>query len=453
MKVELAMLLSDWLIWGLFIVALVAVLYMRRYPHMREPWYQVLRNKLGVSSLVVLCCFAAIGLLDSIHLRVSYPQQQYSVAQTKSVLDLMMSPLGSHDEKTYSAPFSLHLYGKEAGVYPRLKYAGQSLKNPSDKGKDIVWRICRGALIAVVSFVVIACLLMLFLSRKNKTSFKECAYGMLSDKTKTAWREIFITFFVLWLFFILAWSLSSAYHIFGTDKVGKDVFYEVVKSIRTGLLIGTLTTIFMLPFALLLGMLAGYFRGWVDDIIQYLYTTMSSIPGVLLISAAILVMQVYISNHPTLFPTLMQRADARLLALCFILGITGWAGLCRLLRGETLKLREMEFVQASRALGVKRFTILLRHIMPNVMHIVLITIVLDFSGLVLAEAVLSYVGVGVDPTTNSWGNIINSSRLELAREPVVWWPLLAALLFMFVLVLAANLFSDSVRDALDPRVK
>ena len=87
------------------------------------------------------------------------------------------------------------------------------------------------------------------------------------------------------------------------------------------------------------------------------------------------------------------------------------------------------------------------------MHIVLISIVLDFSALVLAEAVLSYVGVGVDPTANSWGNMINSAWLELAREPVVWWPLMAAFIFMFTLVLMANLFADSVRDAFDPRLK
>jgi peptide/nickel transport system permease protein len=87
------------------------------------------------------------------------------------------------------------------------------------------------------------------------------------------------------------------------------------------------------------------------------------------------------------------------------------------------------------------------------MHIVLISVVLDFSGLVLAEAVLSYVGVGVDPSMNSWGNMINSARLEMAREPMVWWPLLAAFVFMFVLVLAANLFSDVVRDAFDPRLR
>ncbi|MBT8007419.1 MAG: ABC transporter permease subunit, partial [Gammaproteobacteria bacterium] len=94
-----------------------------------------------------------------------------------------------------------------------------------------------------------------------------------------------------------------------------------------------------------------------------------------------------------------------------------------------------------------------RHILPNVMHVVLISIVLDFSGLVLAEAVLSYVGVGVDPTMYSWGNMINGARLEMAREPVVWWTLLASFLFMFVMVLAANLFSDVVREAFDPRLQ
>jgi peptide/nickel transport system permease protein len=191
----------------------------------------------------------------------------------------------------------------------------------------------------------------------------------------------------------------------------------------------------------------------VDDVIQYLYTTLSSIPGVLLIAAAILSIQVYIANHPELFETAIDRADLRLLALCVILGITSWTGLCRLLRGETLKLREMDYIQAATAFGVGNFTILARHVLPNVLHIVLIIIVLDFSGLVLAEAVLSYVGVGVDPSTVSWGNMINGARLELAREPVVWWSLIAAFCFMFTLVLAANLFADAVRDAFDPRIR
>ncbi len=245
--------------------------------------------------------------------------------------------------------------------------------------------------------------------------------------------------------------LSGYYHVFGTDKVGEDVFYQTVKSIRTGLVIGTLTTLIMLPMAIIFGILAGFFRGWVDDVIQYLYTTLNSIPSVLLIAASILMVQVYMANHEEAYTSVLVRADMRLLFLCLILGVTSWTGLCRLLRAETLKLREMEYVQAAQALGVKRRMILLRHILPNVMHIVLISVVLDFSSLVLAEAVLSYINIGVDPTTYSWGNMINGARLEMAREPIVWWSLSASFVFMFALVLAANLFADTVRDAFDPR--
>ena len=413
--------------------------------------------------MIVIIVYALIGLLDSIHFQVTQTVNgDYAITRNVTVLDMMVAPLGQHDEKTYSAPFAIHLYskaivtlpnGEETRAYPRLHYGGAHLKQVNDRWTDIVLRCVFGLVAGVVSFSVITWAWVWYLSRRHKTTWRHYGRLVLRGKTKVAWREAFITFGLIWIFVWVAVFLVTGYHILGTDKVGRDVFYEAIKSIRTGLLIGTLTTLFMLPFALILGMLAGYFRGWVDDVIQYLYTTLSSIPGVLLISASILVMQIYIANHPALFPTLIQRADARLLALCIILGITSWASLCRLLRGETLKLREQEYVQAARALGAGKFSIIFRHVMPNVMHIVLITLVLDFSGLVLAEAVLSYVGVGVDPTTMSWGNMINSSRLQLAREPIVWWPLLAALVFMFILVLAANLFGDAVRDALDPRLR
>ena len=116
-----------------------------------------------------------------------------------------------------------------------------------------------------------------------------------------------------------------------------------------------------------------------------------------------------------------------------------------------MKLSQLNYVNAARAFGVSHFGIITRHIMPNIMHLVIISLVLNFSVFVMAEAVLAYIGVGVDSSINSWGNMINSARQELSRDPAVWWSISAAFIFMFSLVLSANLFSDQVRDAFDPR--
>jgi ABC-type spermidine/putrescine transport system permease subunit II len=194
-----------------------------------------------------------------------------------------------------------------------------------------------------------------------------------------AWNAVLAAIGSLLLLGLPLALLAADYHVFGTDKVGQDVLYQVLKSVRTALVIGLVTTLVMLPLSMLLGVLAGYFRGWVDDLIQYLYTTLSSIPGVLLIAAAVLMMQVLIDTHPQWFATAAERADLRLLALCFILGVTSWTGLCRLLRGETLKLRELEYIQAAQAFGVSDLRIIARHILPNLMHIVIIALVMDFS--------------------------------------------------------------------------
>ena len=163
--------------------------------------------------------------------------------------------------------------------------------------------------------------------------------------------------------------------------------------------------------------------------------------------------QVYLDKHAEMFETGSERSDLKIFLLCVILGLTGWATLCRLIRGETLKLRELDFVQAATAFGVSPAKIMARHIVPNVMHLVLITTVLSFSELILYEAVLTYVGVGVDPSMNSFGGMINLARTEMSRDPIVWWSFAAAFTFMVTLVLAANLFSDGVRDAFDPRAR
>jgi peptide/nickel transport system permease protein len=272
-------------------------------------------------------------------------------------------------------------------------------------------------------------------------------------QTEWPWRSIVLTFVLMVLSITWVLLLSQGYHVFGTDRTGNSVLVFALKSVRTALVIGGLTTLVVLPLALLLGVTAGYLRGWVDEVIQYVYTLLASIPDVLLIAASVLLLQVFIDKNQGVFETALERADARLFFLCLILGITSFTGLCRLVRGETLKLRELEYIQSARALGVSTPRVLWRHIVPNLMHLVLINTVMQFSGFVLAEAVLSYVGVGVDPKTASFGVMINTARSELAATPVVWWSLTTAFGFMFLIVLSANLLADAVRDAFDPRTR
>ncbi|MBM4181874.1 MAG: ABC transporter permease [Betaproteobacteria bacterium] len=446
MSFKPVLLWSDALILLLLAVVAAGVWLLRHNETFRAPLRQVLASRMGSATALILAVYVGIGLLDSLHYVERLPDEPGKAAQysgeVKSALDKLLSPLRENVEKTYSAPFATHLYaketmtgpdGREVRDYPRLKHGGAHLADPDQEFWPDVLK--RGGL-GVLGGMVCWTLLILPLWQRGRTH-SALAWTLLCILVVTG----------------LLVALAPHYHVLGTDKVGQDVLYLSLKSVRTGLLIGTLTTLVVLPLAIGLGIAAGYFGGRVDDVIQYLYTTLNSIPGVLLIAAAVLVVQVQIEAHPELFDTAAARADMRLLALCGILGLTGWTGLARLLRAETLKLRELEFVQAARAFGVSRMRILARHLLPNVMHLVLITVVIDFSGLVLAEAVLSYVGVGVDPAMISFGNMINGARLELAREPVVWWQLVAAFLFMFVLVLAANLFADQVRDALDPKAR
>jgi peptide/nickel transport system permease protein len=414
----------------------------------------VFQSKAAVSCTVVLAAFVLIGVLDSLHFRSRLTGAQASAAayspEVLSLLDLSVGKLRLRNERTYSAPLATRLYakelveikqgpdaGKQVREFPRLRFGGAHLKDEDDRIGDIYARGTLGLLIAGFLAVPIA-LGVRWLRRRRPAVPWSTGGGVLLIMLALALPVL---------------MLAPYYHVLGTDKVGQDVLYLSLKSIRISLIIGTLTTLVLLPLGVALGIMAGYFRGWIDDAIQYLYTTLNSIPGVLLIAAAVLMLQVILDRYADAFPTAAERADMRLLALCAILGLTSWTGLARLLRGEALKLSQLEYIQAAHAFGVPDARVLARHILPNVAHIVIISLVMDFSGLVLAEAVLSYVGVGVDPATTSFGTMINAARLEMGREPIVWWSLAAAFFFMFVLVLAANLFADAVRDGFDPRVR
>lgn len=458
---------TDIAIFALFAATLIYAWHVSRSRNLRATWSRVARSAPAMCSAVVLSVFVVIGLLDSMHFQPRLPPVAGAPANASpvyapkvvSVLDVLLEDTAFvRPEKTYSAPLAWLQFTKESVLqeggaptrdFPRLRFGGRHLADPAQEwGKDVLRRAGFGSLAGALVALLLSGLTVLCVGQGSRT---QVLRQIMRGETELPWRAMLITVFVLCLLLGVVFGLATGYHVLGTDRTGNDVLWQALKSIRTAWIIGSLTTVAMLPPALILGISAGYFKGWIDDVIQYVYTTLTSIPGVLLIAACVLMMQVYIDTHPGLFPTAAQRADLRLFLLCMILGLTGWAGLCRLLRAEALKLRELEYVQAARAFGISNWRIMARHLLPNVMHIVLITVVLEFSGLVLYEAVLSYLGIGVDPSMNSFGSMIEKSRFEMSRDPMIWWNLLAAFIFMLALVLAANLFADAVRDAFDPR--
>lgn len=426
---------TDFLLWLLFALSIYAVIKIRQNDLLLQKWKIIFSQPLALSAFIVFSFYILIGLTDSLHFRFNNDTITYSV------LDRVLLPALEADEKTYSTPLNYEQFSKEyldSGLRGRvhLNLVSAQINTPGENYSQIF-----SLSIQALIYSIFSIFLLVFFSKKILS---------INPNTKTN-RVAFVTLFGVIFFCIWAILMMPNYHILGTDKAGIDVFYKAIKSVRTGMIFGLLTTLLALPPAIVLGLMAGYFKGKTDDVIQYIYTTISAIPGILLIAALVLILQVYMDEHASDYASSLERSDLKLLLLCVILALTSWTGLCRLIRAETLKLSELEFVQAAKVFGVSNIKILFNHLMPNVMHLVLISIVLDFSGLVLIEAVLSYVGVGVDATTMSWGNMINAARLEISTDPVVWWPLASSFIFMFILVLSANLFADRVRQVFDPK--
>ena len=460
---------TDVAIWLLVAAMAAYALYVRRQPNLAASWRKVFRNAPALASAVVLLACLVLTLADSLHFRSVLPPAPGAPAgsvaydaRVRSVLDALLSGLIDAREATYSRPLafegftreSIEVDGQLQRQAPRLLHGGAHLDDPAAQwAGDVAWRSARGLLLGLLGGALVCALLAWAVARGTAARWGATVAQIARGETATPWRAACATVLVLAGLGGAVVSLMGGYHVFGTDVTGNDVLYQTLKSIRTAFVIGTLATLATLPLAVVLGIVAGYFRGWADELIQYLYTVLSSIPNILLIAACVLMVQVFLDQHPEFFETGVERADLKLFLLCAVLGLTGWAGLCRLLRGETLKLRELEYVQAAQAFGVSHTRIMVRHIFPNVAHLMLIVTVLEFSALILYEAVLSYVGVGVDPSMNSFGGMINFSRNEMSRDPVVWWPFASAFFFMVALVLAANLFADGVQEAFDPRAR
>ncbi|HEX7687089.1 MAG TPA: ABC transporter permease [Burkholderiaceae bacterium] len=460
---------TDVTVWALVACGIVYGVAVMRSPNLRASWRRVFCDAPALCSGIVLAACLALTLADSVHYRAALkpvagePAGEVAYeAVAHSLLDVALSELIASREVTYSRPFdyvsltkdSVQVNGQMVRIAPRLKFGGAHLSDPEHQWRsDLLSRggtaLLRGALLALA-----CCAVVVFgVARGRRQGLLDTAASILRNEGEIPWRAGLWTVAVLATLVGGTASIMGWYHVLGTDTTGNDVLYQALKSVRTAFVIGSLATVATLPLAVVLGIMAGYFRGWVDEVIQYVYTVLSSVPNVLLIAACVLMVQVWLDKHPDAFETGVERADVKLFLLCAVLGLTGWAGLCRLLRAETMKLRELDYVQAADAFGVGPTRIMLRHIFPNVAHLMLIVTVLDFSSLILYEAVLSYVGVGVDPSMNSFGGMINLARKEMSLDPVVWWSFAAAFGFMLAVVLAANLFADGVRDAFDPRAR
>jgi peptide/nickel transport system permease protein len=241
----------------------------------------------------------------------------------------------------------------------------------------------------------------------------------------------------------------SLRHPLGTDALGRDVFRLVVQGTRVAFEVGILTSAVAIPIAVILGAFAGYFGRRTDEAVVYTYTVFDSIPGLLFIFAVNIVIRGLLTNT-TGGQALSRYFDPGVVSVALGIGLTTWVGLCRLIRGEYIKHRDRQYVLAAKSLGASPLAIMFRHILPNVLHLVIINFSLRFPGAILTEVVLSYLGIGVQGEP-SWGIMISDAKIRLWQGR--WYELGGATVAMFFIVLAFNLFGDALRDALDPKLR
>mmetsp|Transcript_6117 Transcript_6117/g.13715 ORF Transcript_6117/g.13715 Transcript_6117/m.13715 type:complete len:289 (+) Transcript_6117:6059-6925(+) len=229
-----------------------------------------------------------------------------------------------------------------------------------------------------------------------------------------------------------SYETPSMQHWFGTDIFGRSVLAKVIKGTEVAMSVGLVVGLIAITIGVALGALAGYFGGILDECIVWFYTTVASIPSTMLLIALAFIL------------------GKGIVSVYIALGATNWVELCRLIRGEVKRHKDREYIQAASALGASHLRKLCKHILPNVLHIVIIRFALIFQFAIKSEVVLSYLGLGMQDSP-SWGVMIDDAKTELTRG--IWWQLAFATLAMFLIVLAFNILSDALRDALDPKLQ
>ncbi|MHC5096743.1 MAG: ABC transporter permease [Planctomycetota bacterium] len=229
--------------------------------------------------------------------------------------------------------------------------------------------------------------------------------------------------------------------LFGTDFLGQSTLRKTVYGAKTSITVALCASLISLMIGVPLGAIAGYFRGWVDDVIVWFYTTLGTIPYILLVMAFAVVLR---------DRNILGWEIKGITAVYLAIGLTSWVGICRLIRGEIIKRKESEYVLAARALGCSNGRIIFKHLLPNVFHVIIINFSLRFVSFIHAEVILSFLGLG-ETDKPSWGGMIDAARTELARN--VWWEMAAATVAIFFISLALNIFGDALRDCLDPKLR
>ena len=220
---------------------------------------------------------------------------------------------------------------------------------------------------------------------------------------------------------------------FGADRLGRDVLAKAVKGAQISILVGVLAALVATLIGTVLGALAGFFGGKVGDLLEWLYNVFTAIPGILLVFA---------------FAAVAGRGVQ---SVVLILGLTGWTGLYRLIRAEFLKHAVRDYVRAAEAVGASAAARIFRHILPNVSHVMLVQLSILVVAFIMAEVILSYLGLGVSVDQVSWGTMLSEAQSELILG--YWWQLVAATTFMADFVTAFSLVTDAMRDALDPKLR
>ena len=224
----------------------------------------------------------------------------------------------------------------------------------------------------------------------------------------------------------------SSAHLLGTDQLGRDVLSRMIWGSRISLKVGFVAVGIATTIGIVCGAISGYYGGWIDNVMMRFVDIMLCFPAFFLILAVIAFLEPSIWN------------------IMVVIGITGWMGMARLVRAEFLSLREREFVLSARALGASDMRIIFRHILPNAMTPVLVSATLGVAGAILTESALSFLGIGVQPPTPSWGNILTAGKDNIE---IAWWLSLYPGLAILITVLGYNLLGEGIRDSLDPRLK